>query len=72
MFLGMSFSFMENLSLLLASSSGSYLILYRTCIWGVCECKAAQMNEWMNPSTAGLPAKLGEIPNRKKGERMLC
>lgn len=49
----LSFSFMENLSLLWASSRGSHLILYSTHTWGVCECKAAQMNEWTNTPTAG-------------------
>lgn len=48
----MSFSLMENLSLLLASSRGSQLISYNTRIWGVCECKAAQMNERTNTPTA--------------------
>lgn len=48
-----SFYFTENLSLVLASSGDSQLIFYSTCIWGVCECKAAQMNEWINTPTAG-------------------
>lgn len=64
----MSLSLMENLSLLLGSSRGSYLILYSTRIWGVCECKAAQMNERTNTPTAGgvqASAKLGRIPSRK-------
>lgn len=71
----MSFSFMENLSLLLASSGGSYLILYSTCSWGVCECRAAQMNEWTNTPTAGecnLLQSWARFPVQKVGGRMLC
>ena len=63
----MRFSFMENLSLLLASSRGSYLILYSTCIWEVCEYQAA--DEWRDKYThcrgVQSSAKLGKIPGRK-------
>ena len=62
----MSFSFMKNFSLLLASSRGSYLILYSTRIWGVCECKAAQMNDkYTHCKGVQSSTKLGKIPSRK-------
>lgn len=60
--------------LYLASSRGSYLILYSTCIWGVCECKAAQMNEWTNTPTAGeynLLQSWARFPVEKVGGGML-